>query len=110
MLLESLQAGCAGYSGVMGNFHPRLYAKLCACRQSEPELAQRIQLLLGVTSAAEKLAYPICAKYHMQLLGIPMGLHVRTPRVDPKDFNQNARYIMRQMLAWTDALEDELGL
>ena len=110
MLLESLQAGCAGYSGVMGNFHPRLYAKLCACWQDEPELAQRIQNMVGLASAAEKLAYPINVKYHMQLQGIPMSLHVRTPRVDPKDFNHNARYVTRQMLALTDAFEQELGL
>jgi len=110
MLLESLQAGCAGYSGVMGNFHPRLYAKLCACWQSEPGLAQRIQTVLGITSAAEKLAYPINAKYHMQLQGIPMSLHKRTPRVQAKDFDQNARYVTRQMLALTDAFEHELGL
>ncbi|MCL2195288.1 MAG: dihydrodipicolinate synthase family protein [Oscillospiraceae bacterium] len=110
MLLESLQAGCAGYSGVMGNFHPKLYAKLCACWQDEPALAQRIQAVLGITSAAEKLAYPICAKYHMQLQGVDMGLHTRTPRVDPKNFDHNARYVMRQMLQVTEALEDELGL
>ena len=28
-LLESLRAGCAGFSGVMANFHPELYSWLC---------------------------------------------------------------------------------
>ena len=28
-LLESLRMGCAGYSGVMANFHTRFYAWLC---------------------------------------------------------------------------------
>ena len=36
-LLDSLQHGAAGFSGVMANFHPKLYAWLCENWKKEPE-------------------------------------------------------------------------
>jgi len=109
MLLESLRAGCAGYSGVMGNFHPQLYTKLCDCWQTEPELAERLQSFLGVTSTTEGLGYPVNAKYHMQLDGVPMGLATRSEGKMEK-FNLNAQYVTRQMRGMVMALTKELGL
>lgn len=36
-LLKSMQMGCAGYSGVMANFHPDLYVWLCKNYKTQPE-------------------------------------------------------------------------
>jgi 4-hydroxy-tetrahydrodipicolinate synthase len=76
-LLESLRLGAAGYSGVMANFHPEIYAKLCACWQSDPALAERLQAFAGFASLAECQAYPTNAKYHLALEGIPLGWRCR---------------------------------
>lgn len=74
-LLGSLRLGAAGYSSVMANFHPELYAWLCRNWRHEPETAERLQAFLGNVSGP---AYPVSAKYYMQLEGLPISLHTRT--------------------------------
>jgi len=82
-LLGSLRAGAAGYSGVMGNFHPELYSRLCRGWKADPDRAEQLQAFLGVTSVMEARAYPVSAKYHLQLEGIPLSLRTRTrPEAD----------------------------
>jgi 4-hydroxy-tetrahydrodipicolinate synthase len=76
-LLESLEAGASGYSGVMGNFHPQLYAWLCRHWHEQAEAVRRLQAFLGVSSAIESRAYPVSAKYALQLEGVPITLHTR---------------------------------
>ena len=76
-LLESLRAGCAGYCGVMGNYHPQLYAKLCECYEQDPVLAKQLQTFLNTAFQMRQL-YPVCAKYHLQLEGVPIGLASRS--------------------------------
>jgi 4-hydroxy-tetrahydrodipicolinate synthase len=76
-LLESLRLGCAGFSGVMANFHPRLYAKLCGCWREEPALAERLQSFLGQASLAEAQQYPVNAKYTIALDGVPIARQCR---------------------------------
>lgn len=69
-LLESLKMGCAGYSGVMANFHPDLYVWLCRNFDKEPERAQEMMNYLGAASTIECQVYPVNSKYHMQLEGL----------------------------------------
>lgn len=69
-LLESLKMGCAGYSGVMANFHPDLYSWLCRNYEKEPEKAQIMMNYLGAASTIECQVYPVNSKYHMQLEGL----------------------------------------
>lgn len=76
-LLESLQAGCAGYSGVMANFHPEIYSWLCKNYEKEPEKAAKVGAFLGFASLAECQCYPVNAKYHMNLAGLSMGITSR---------------------------------
>lgn len=77
-LLGSLQDGAAGYSSVMGNIHPELYAWLCRTWAEAPTAAARLQDFLGVASMLGARAYPVCAKYYLQLEGLPISLHTRT--------------------------------
>lgn len=71
-LLASMQAGGAGYCGIMCNFHPALYVWLCENYEKEPEKAEDLQSLLGTIGFTEGgLPYPLTAKYHMCLEGIP---------------------------------------
>ena len=76
-LLQSLKAGAAGYSGVMANFHPELYVWLAENWRRYPEQGNRLARFLSLASVIEGRAYPVSAKYAMQLAGIPMTLHSR---------------------------------
>ncbi|MCR5625798.1 MAG: dihydrodipicolinate synthase family protein [Lachnospiraceae bacterium] len=69
-LLESLKMGCAGYSGVMANFHPDLYVWLVENYEKEPERAAELMDFLGAASMVECQVYPVNSKYHMQLEGL----------------------------------------
>lgn len=72
-LLESLKMGCAGYSGVMANFHADLYVWLVLHYQDEPEKAKVMMDFLGAASMTECQVYPVNSKYHMQLAGVKMN-------------------------------------
>lgn len=76
-LLDSLRAGCAGFSGVMLNFHPALYGWLCRNWQQQPQEAERLQGFATVASLIELQLYPTNAKYHMRLDGVPIGFATR---------------------------------
>ncbi|MFO7635760.1 MAG: dihydrodipicolinate synthase family protein [Clostridia bacterium] len=77
-LLDSLRAGISGYSGVMANFHPDLYAWLCRNWMKQPEKAEKLMGFLGTASLIERQWYPVNGKYHMQLEGLPLQLSARS--------------------------------
>lgn len=71
-LLESYQNGARGYCGIMCNYHPRLYAALAEEFEKGSPLAQVIQDFIGNIGFTEVgLPYPLSAKYHMGLCGMP---------------------------------------
>ncbi|NMB95940.1 MAG: dihydrodipicolinate synthase family protein [Clostridiaceae bacterium] len=69
-LLETLKMGVAGYSGVMANFHPDLYAWLINNWRTKQEEALKLQHFLGFSSAIEYQVYPVNAKYYLKLEGL----------------------------------------
>ena len=71
-LLESMRNGGDGYCGIMANFHPALYSWLGKNFDKDPEKADLIQSVIGTFGFTEAgLPYPLTAKYHMNLCGIP---------------------------------------
>lgn len=68
-LLESLEAGCSGYSGVMANFHPEFYVWLCENYKNEPQKAKELASFLSMISVMELQQYPVNAKFHLQQIG-----------------------------------------
>ena len=76
-LYESLRAGASGYSGVMANFHPKLYTWLCAHSSEGSECVERISDLLTMCSLIENSHYPVNAKYGLQKLGLGCTLNSR---------------------------------
>ncbi len=102
-LLESLKLGCAGFSGVMGNFHPELYYELCKIYDVQPERAQQLQDIVGFFSVAECQCYPVNAKYYMGLDGVPIGINTRSR--NPAEFTENRRMEIEQMYRLTKLIE-----
>ena len=107
-LLETLRMGCAGFSGVMANFHPELYAWLCKNFEKEPEKAEMVQDVVGFFSVAECQVYPINAKYYLGLEGIDMGYTSRSRSMD--DFFVGRKYEIEQMHRVTQRVKEQLGI
>lgn len=107
-LLESLQMGCAGFSGVMANFHPELYSWLCKNFDKEPEKAKLVQDIVGFFSVAERQVYPVNAKYYLTLDGLDMGITSRARSVD--EFNFSCRREIEQMHGLTQFIKAQIGI
>ncbi len=105
-LLYSLRLGAAGYSSVMANIHPQLYAWLCANYDKYPAEAERLQEILCFTSFAEALSYPIIAKYVMRQDGVPVELSSRMR--EKEAFTPYHQHIMDQLIALTKREEERL--
>ena len=95
-LLYTLKNGGAGFSGIMGNFHPDLYAWLCDNFDKDEKKAQQIQNFISLASFTECLAYPQTAKYHMNKSGVKMSLWSRS--CDQKKFTKYQRMIIDDMI------------
>ena len=70
--LDSWKNGCAGFSGIMCNFHTDLYVRMWdAFKEGDDNLAIPLQKALGMFSVYEMMQYPLCAKaYQKEALGI----------------------------------------
>lgn len=93
--LESMKIGCAGFSGVMANFHPEFYVWLCENFDKDPELAEKIQDIVGFFSVAECQMYPVNAKYYQSLEGNKMEYISRAR--DAGEFKRNRQLEIEQM-------------
>lgn len=77
-LLESLQAGAGGFSGIMANFAPDLCAWLCSCWDVWPEQARLVQNTLSIASLIERQRYPANAKGLLVRKGILKSCYSRS--------------------------------
>ena len=107
-LLESLEAGCAGYSGVMANFHPELYSWLCKNYRTQPEKAKKLADFLGCISTIELQQYPVNAKYHLGLIGVDMTTVCRTR--DNSTFCESNMKEIRELVAVENMIKDYLEI
>ena len=103
-LLESMRSGADGYCGIMCNFHPKLYAWLGENFEKSPQKADLVQSFIGTFGFTEVgLAYPLTAKFHMNLCGIPTENVARNR--DSDELTDYARSCMKQMKLASDYLE-----
>jgi len=103
-LLETMRNGCDGYCGIMCNYHPKLYAWLGENYEKEPKKADLVQSVIGTFGFTETgLPYPLTAKYHMNLCGIPTENMARNRK--SAEMTNYAKSCMKQMKYATDALE-----
>lgn len=107
-LLETLKMGCAGFSGVMANFHPEIYSWLCKNFDKEPEKAEKVQAFLGFASLAECQLYPVNAKYYLSLEGLPMEYFSRSK--DASGFTLSRRMEIDQMRELTAQFKADMGI
>ncbi|MBR7098708.1 MAG: dihydrodipicolinate synthase family protein, partial [Clostridia bacterium] len=106
-LLESMRNGADGYCGIMCNYHPRLYAWLADNYESNAQNAELVQSVIGSLGFTEVgLPYPLTAKYHMNLCGIPTENVARNRKSE--ELTDYARSCMKQMKLLTDRLENYL--
>ena len=105
-LLHSMKFGGAGYSGIMANFHPELYCWLCD--NINDERAEAVQGYLAYTAFSEIMAYPVTAKYRMNLNGVPMEIESRSRR--KCEFTKYQQDIVRQGVVTDEAFKKMLGL
>ena len=107
-LLESVKNGADGYCGVMCNFHPALYAHLARIYKKAPEQAAELQALIGSLGFIEgALPYPLTAKYHMSLCGIPTENIARSRKGE--EMGDYARHAIAEMKRLTDSAEARLA-
>lgn len=106
-LLETMRNGAHGYCGIMCNFHPKLYSWL-GKNYNSPE-ADTVQALTGTIGFMEVgLPYPLTAKYHMNLNGIPTENISRVRKSE--ELTDYGRLCMDNMKLLTDDLERRLGI
>lgn len=77
-LLNSMQLGVEGYSGIMANFHADLYAMLFRLMRENLPLVETLQAYLTLASWVENMLYPVCAKAYRAMLGMDITTVTRT--------------------------------
>lgn len=105
-LLETLELGGSGYSGVMANFHPELYVKLCESFWQGDGQSRKIADFLTVASLIERQVYPVNAKYYQKSIGNFNSIMTRTR--DPKELNATGILEIQQLVRFTEAFEATL--
>ena len=77
-LYASLFLGAAGFSGVLSNFMPRLYAYLCHHYEDQPQLCYEVSTLITTCALIERQMYPANAKYFLKSRGVFSSFETRT--------------------------------
>jgi 4-hydroxy-tetrahydrodipicolinate synthase len=107
-LLDSLIAGYDGFNGVMANFHIDIYKWMYTNFKTQPDLAREVSDFLTVAAVSELRAYPVNAKYHQNLVDVPMGIYTRSR--DKSVLNENARLEIESLIRMENAIRKRLGL
>jgi 4-hydroxy-tetrahydrodipicolinate synthase len=107
-LLDTFISGADGYNGVMANFHIDIYKWMYSHYKTEPELAREFSDILTVAGVAEARAYPVNAKHHLNLTGVPMGIHTRAK--DRSILNENARHEIDSLIRMENSIRRKLEL
>lgn len=107
-LLETLEMGGSGFSGVMANFHTDLYVWLCKNYKDQPEKARILADFLTTASLIERQVYPVNAKYAQQKMGNFKSIHTRTK--DASLLNDTGKLEVDQLMRLTDYMREQIGV
>lgn len=103
---DSVLYGAAGYNGVMANFHPDLYKWCYDHKDSDPERARLVADFLTAAAMIEMRIYPVSAKYHQQLVDVPMNVFSRS--ADCAKLDKNARGEVESLIALENYVRKQL--
>ncbi|ANY68186.1 dihydrodipicolinate synthase family protein [Paenibacillus sp. BIHB 4019] len=79
-VLEVMQGGGGGYSGMLASFQPDLYAWLTDNWDKQPDKAEWLQNYLGASCLYEGRHYHIGTRYYLQLEGLDITLKSRSKK------------------------------
>ena len=102
-LLETLKAGGHGFSGVMANFHPKLYTFLISEFKNQSDLSEKISDFLTIASMIERQVYPVNAKYYQKMIGNFSSIHTRVKK--PELLNETCMLEVKKLDRITRVLE-----
>ncbi len=105
-LLDSLQAGGHGYSGIAANYFPELYVWLCREFERRPAESLRLQRFLTVADRLVGYKYPRSAKLFLGMRGLRLGPMCR---VGNPEFVEEEILALEQLRDYALALIGELG-
>ena len=105
---DSYCHGSAGYNGVMANFHPDLYKWAYDHKDSDPEKAQLVAHFLTTAAMIEMRIYPCNAKYHQNLVDVPMSVFARS--ADCAKLDKNAKGEVESLIAMENYVRKQLGI
>lgn len=105
-LMESMELGASGYSGVMANFHPEVYVEFCKTFENNREEAREIADFLTVASMIERQVYPVNAKYYQKKIGNFNSIVTRTR--DISELNETAVQEVEQFVRFTTKAKNKL--
>lgn len=103
-LYETMKLGAAGFSGVMANFHPELYAWLMKNWDKEPDKALALSDFLSVASLIERQLYPVNAKYNLMQEGVLTNYLCRSKNA--ADFTATNKLEVEQLRRLTQSFID----
>ena len=103
-LYETMKRGAAGFSGVMANFHPELYAWLMKNWDKEPDKALALSDFLSVASLIERQLYPVNAKYNLMQEGVLTNYLCRSKNA--ADFTATNKLEVEQLRRLTQSFID----
>jgi 4-hydroxy-tetrahydrodipicolinate synthase len=106
-LLDSLEWGYSGFSGVMANFQMDLYSWLFNNRDNHTALRDEIADFLGFSSILESRGYPANAKHFLKMEGIPIKTSCRTT---VKDLSQTEIMELEQFRRISKSYSSKLSM
>lgn len=98
-----MQAGGAGFSGVMNNFHPDLYRWLFDHGARHPEVAAELDTFLVLSAMCEAFGYPRLAKRFHVRIGTFASEHSRAVPYDLPDRHWAIDAVLDQIVAGAEA-------
>lgn len=105
-LYYSLRLGAAGYSGIMGNFHPKILSWLT--HHIDDERAETVGEFVEFLCMVENETYPVTGKYALQLNGVDMTLETRSTCI--KGFTLYQKMIIDDLHKLSRKIETYLGI
>ncbi len=106
---DAMKAGSKGFSGVLSNLVPDLYAFLYANRERETQLVRDLEVFLALAAMFEGMGYPKNAKRYHQRLGTFASAHSRVVDYDIVERHWALDAVLDHIAAGADSFRDKIA-